>query len=39
MNCARARFVIYAYLDREISSLEGEALSRHLGGCGACAAR
>jgi hypothetical protein len=39
MNCARARFLIYAYLDREISPTEGEALQRHLGGCEACATR
>jgi hypothetical protein len=39
MNCARARFLIYAYLDREISPTEGEALQRHLGGCDACATR
>jgi hypothetical protein len=39
MNCARARFLIYAYLDRELSSPEAEALSRHLGDCGSCAAR
>ncbi|HEY7114462.1 MAG TPA: zf-HC2 domain-containing protein [Thermoanaerobaculia bacterium] len=39
MNCARARFVIYAYLDREISGPESEALSRHLGDCASCAAR
>jgi len=39
MNCARARFVIYAYLDREISGPEAEALTRHLGDCAPCAAR
>lgn len=39
MNCARARFVIYAYLDREISFVEGEALHRHLATCGACSTR
>jgi hypothetical protein len=39
MNCTRARFVIYAYLDREISGPEAEALSRHLADCPSCAAR
>ncbi|MGH9368244.1 MAG: anti-sigma factor family protein [Thermoanaerobaculia bacterium] len=39
MDCARARFLIYAYLDRELSPFEGEALQRHLGGCGACSTR
>jgi Putative zinc-finger len=39
MNCARARFLIYAYLDRELSPLEAENLSRHVGECGSCAAR
>lgn len=39
MDCARARFLLYAYLDREFSPFEGEALSRHLTGCGACAQR
>lgn len=39
MNCVRARFLIYAYLDRELSHLEGDALSRHLGECRSCATR
>jgi hypothetical protein len=39
MNCARARFLIYAYLDREISFVEGEALNRHLAACGGCSTR
>jgi hypothetical protein len=39
MNCARARFLIYAYLDRELATLEGESLARHLAGCRSCAAR
>jgi hypothetical protein len=39
MNCARARFLIYAYLGRELSFLEGEALERHLADCNSCAAR
>ncbi len=39
MSCTQARFLLYAHLDREISSCETEALSRHLSECGACAAR
>jgi hypothetical protein len=39
MNCVRARFLIYAYLDRELSSTEGEALSHHLAECPSCSAR
>jgi anti-sigma factor (TIGR02949 family) len=39
MNCAQARFLLYAYLDRDISSVEAEALSRHLTECPPCAAR
>jgi anti-sigma factor (TIGR02949 family) len=39
MDCARARFLIYAYLDREVSSQEGEAVSRHVSDCPSCAAR
>jgi len=39
MNCSQARFLLYAHLDREISSCETEALSRHLSQCGSCAAR
>lgn len=39
MNCAQARFLLYAYLDREISSSEAEALSRHLAECPPCEAR
>lgn len=39
MNCVRARFLIYAYLDRELAHPEGEALSRHLADCPSCAAR
>src|SRR5512146_3569894 len=39
MNCVRARFLIYAYLDRELAHPEGEALSRHLADCRSCAAR
>jgi len=39
MNCAQARFLLYAYLDRDISSVEADALSRHLTECPPCAAR
>jgi predicted anti-sigma-YlaC factor YlaD len=39
MNCARARFVLYAYLDREPPASDGKALERHLAFCGPCAAR
>ena len=39
MNCTQTRFLLYAHLDREVSSCEAEALSRHLAECGSCAAR
>jgi hypothetical protein len=39
MNCTQARFLLYAHLDREVSSFEGESLSRHLVECGSCAER
>jgi len=39
MNCAQARFLLYAYTDREISPAEAEALSRHLSDCPPCEAR
>lgn len=39
MDCTRARFLVYAYLDRELPRLEGEALARHLATCPSCAAR
>jgi len=39
MNCTRARFLIYAYMDRELSPLEAENLSRHVGHCRSCATR
>jgi anti-sigma factor (TIGR02949 family) len=39
MNCAQARFLLYAYLDRDISRTEAEALSRHVADCSPCAAR
>jgi hypothetical protein len=39
MNCAQARFALYAYLDREMTRMEEEALERHVAGCGSCALR
>lgn len=39
MNCPRARFLIYAHFDRELSRAEADALSHHLAGCGPCADR
>src|SRR5262245_279521 len=39
MNCAKARFLLYAYLDRDMSSQEAENLARHLAGCPSCQAR
>jgi len=39
MNCAEARFLLYAYLDREMPPGEETALERHLAGCAACATR
>jgi anti-sigma factor (TIGR02949 family) len=39
MNCAQARFLLYAYMDREISASEAEALARHVAECPPCEAR
>jgi anti-sigma factor (TIGR02949 family) len=39
MNCAKARFLLYAYLDRDMSSQEADALERHLAGCSSCRTR
>jgi anti-sigma factor (TIGR02949 family) len=39
MNCSKARFLVYAYLDRELPRSDSEALQRHLGHCAPCAAR
>jgi anti-sigma factor (TIGR02949 family) len=39
MDCAKARFLLYAYLDREFSSAETEALARHLTSCPSCETR
>ncbi len=34
MNCSQARFLLYAYLDRELPRQDAEALQRHLAICG-----
>ncbi|MFY9551356.1 MAG: zf-HC2 domain-containing protein [Thermoanaerobaculia bacterium] len=39
MNCSRARFLVYAYLGRELPRTDSEALQRHIAHCGSCAAR
>lgn len=39
MNCREARFLLYAYMDRELARLDAEALARHLGVCSPCASR
>jgi anti-sigma factor RsiW len=39
MDCTKARFLVYAYLDRELPRLDADALHRHLASCSACAAR
>ena len=39
MNCTQARFLIYAYLDRDISTSEAELLARHLAACDSCELR
>jgi anti-sigma factor (TIGR02949 family) len=39
MNCPQARFLLYAYMDRELTRCDAEALSRHLGVCAPCATR
>lgn len=39
MDCAQARFLLYAYLDRDLSVSEKQALARHLAGCRPCEAR
>src|SRR5476651_1940039 len=39
MNCAQARFFLYAYLERDISPTEADSLSRHLAECHPCDAR
>ena len=39
MNCSSARFLVYAYLDREIPRAEAEALQQHIAICRPCAVR
>ncbi len=39
MNCAQVRFFLYAYLDRDISGFEADAVSRHLVQCAPCRER
>jgi putative zinc finger protein len=39
MNCAKARFLLYAYLDRDVSGPEAEALARHIAACSSCQTR
>jgi len=39
MNCAHARFLLYAYADREMTSAEEAALERHIAHCAPCALR
>ena len=39
MNCTEARFLLYAYLDREMSRAEESALENHLAACPRCALR
>jgi hypothetical protein len=39
MNCAKARFLVYAYMDRELPPSERGSIERHLAFCAPCAAR
>lgn len=39
MNCSKARFLLYAYLDRELPRTDAETLRKHIASCGPCAAR
>ncbi len=39
MDCAKARFLLYAYLDRDLLACEAEALARHLSSCPSCETR
>jgi anti-sigma factor (TIGR02949 family) len=39
MNCPQARFLLYAYFDRELTRSDAEALSRHLALCPPCRTR
>lgn len=39
MDCTKARFLVYAYLDRELTRTDADSLHRHLAACASCAAR
>ena len=39
MDCVKARFLLYAYLDRELSAGESDALASHLSECSRCQTR
>jgi anti-sigma factor (TIGR02949 family) len=39
MNCSRARFLLYAYLDRELSRRDAEDLAQHISTCAPCSVR
>lgn len=39
MDCAQARFLLYAYQDRDLSLRESDALARHLSRCEPCQER
>jgi hypothetical protein len=39
MNCTRARFLLYVYLDRDLPGPEGGALDHHIAFCSPCATR
>src|SRR5262252_6374938 len=39
MDCAQARFLLYAYQDRDLSLRESDALARHLSRCAPCQER
>jgi anti-sigma factor (TIGR02949 family) len=39
MNCAQARFLLYAYFDREMTRTEEDAVERHIAHCASCALR
>jgi hypothetical protein len=39
MNCTRARFLLYVYLDRDLPGAEGGALDHHIAFCAPCATR
>jgi len=39
MNCANARFLLYAYLDRDLPGADAGSLDRHLATCSSCALR